>query len=289
MSDGSWLALGLVAALAVGAARPKGSFATVAELRRALSEAPRGSLNKRGLSQILSTSKRLREAPKYARLFLTMEPQDVPDDLLIATLLAGATKVDPVKAASDLLREVQGEVGRVVQALPQGLEDDLTAVGRARLIAASELSRRAEYRGAAREVVQILGPDAIVRLLKSMSRGPDEILSAIYLDARRNVIGSRVLSRGSSRFTIVDPISVFRPAVQLGASAVILAHQHPSGDPKPSQQDYDVTRRVVAAGRTLGIPLLDHIVLSGDTARYTSFAELGEVPVTGSPPMVTRG
>jgi DNA repair protein RadC len=101
----------------------------------------------------------------------------------------------------------------------------------------------------------------------------------LFLDRRRRLLAHRALTRGSDAFTVVDPRQVFRVAVGCSASAVILAHNHPSGDPTPSRQDEDVTRRVVQAGRTLGIPVLDHLVVAG--ARYVSLAESGAVPELG--------
>jgi len=105
---------------------------------------------------------------------------------------------------------------------------------------------------------------------------PDEELHALYLDRRHRPCARRMLTRGSDGFTVVDPRQVFRAAVRLGASAVVLAHNHPSGDPTPSAQDREVTRRVAAAGRILGIPLLDHLVVGN--GGYVSLAERGELP-----------
>lgn len=310
--DGTLLALGgaaLLGAASLWSRRGSRATAPVDALRRALSEAPRGSANLAAMLQRAKSSKGSTpvslvkragaghgkasggDAPKYARLFLALEPRDVPDDLLVATMIAGATRDDPVQIATELLGKVRGNLALVADALPEGLEDDLSVVGRARLSAASELYRRAEYRGAARDLVKVLTPSDMVRLMKSMNFGPYEVLSAVYLDRRRAVIGSRVLTRGTTGFTIVDPQQVFRPAIQLGASAVVLGHHHPSGDPRPSSQDHDVTKRVAAAGRVLGIPLLDHLVVSGTSDRYTSFAEIGELAsyYSSTDPVVTGG
>ena len=104
----------------------------------------------------------------------------------------------------------------------------------------------------------------------------DEELHALYLDRRRRPVARRRLTRGSDAFTVVDPRQVFRIAVGVGASGVILAHNHPSGDPTPSAQDRDVTARVARAGRVLGVPLLDHIVVGASAWR--SLAEEGSLP-----------
>ena len=73
----------------------------------------------------------------------------------------------------------------------------------------------------------------------------------LYLDRRQQPLAMRTLTRGSDGFTVVDPRQVFRPAVQLGATGVILAHNHPSGDPTPSAMDREVTRRVRKSGEVI--------------------------------------
>lgn len=88
-----------------------------------------------------------------------------------------------------------------------------------------------------------------------------EELHALYLDRRSRPITHRRLTRGSDAFTVVDPRQVFRAALALDACALVLAHNHPSGDPTPSVQDREVTRRLAQAGRTLGVDLLDHLVV----------------------------
>ena len=77
------------------------------------------------------------------------------------------------------------------------------------------------------------------------------------------------------RYTIVDPRQVFRPAVQIGAASVVLAHNHPSGDPTPSEQDVQVTRRVAQAGEVMEIRLLDHIIVGNRC--WTSLADSGDL------------
>lgn len=119
-------------------------------------------------------------------------------------------------------------------------------------------------------------PEAAAALLAPDLRGrADEELHALYLDRRRRPVAQRALTRGSDAFTVVDPRQVFRVAVRLAASGVILAHNHPSGDATPSAQDIDVTERVARAGRVLGIPLLDHLVVGREVV---SMAERGLVP-----------
>ncbi len=97
---------------------------------------------------------------------------------------------------------------------------------------------------------------------------------AILLDARRNVKGVSVVSIGTLSASLVHPREVFRAAIVAGAAAVVAVHNHPSGDPTPSAEDRDVTRRLQRAGELLGIPLADHVVIGAGTTYY-SFREGG--------------
>lgn len=94
------------------------------------------------------------------------------------------------------------------------------------------------------------------------------------LDARRNVKGVATVSIGTLSASLVHPRECFRPAIIAGAAAVVAVHNHPSGDPAPSAEDRDVTRRLQRAGELLGIPLADHVVIGAAGAFY-SFRERG--------------
>jgi len=91
-------------------------------------------------------------------------------------------------------------------------------------------------------------------------------------------MGQRCVSRGTLNSSIVHPRDVFRDAVRESAAAVILLHNHPSGDPRPSAEDRALTRRLVEVGQTLGIRVLDHVIVGAD--EYYSFAENGEIAPT---------
>lgn len=209
--------------------------------------------------------------------FLRMEPTDVPDYVLLAVLLSGSTQRSPVDVAMEVIERAGHDLGQVANPAIYREAKGVGNAGRARMLAAVELARRVEYRKAVAEKRTVTTPRAAAEVLRTISIGPQEKLAAIYLDRRRRVIGSRLLSIGSDAFTIVDPRIVLRPALELGAQALILSHQHPSGDPTPSTQDHEVTRRVSKAGNYLGVALLDHIIL-GSEGRFTSLAERGELP-----------
>lgn len=104
---------------------------------------------------------------------------------------------------------------------------------------------------------------------------PTEEFWAIHVNGKHYAFGMAQVSVGTLTTSLVHPREVFGPAIRMGAAALIVVHNHPSGDPEPSLEDVDVTRRLTETGRILGIPLLDHIVC-GD-ARYVSLRERGVV------------
>ena len=118
------------------------------------------------------------------------------------------------------------------------------------------------------------------RLPTSVRWNPDaENMAVALLSTRRRPIGFEIVSNGTLDTLLVHPREIFKPALVLGAHAIILAHNHPSGDPTPSEADIRVTRDLVRAGQVLKIEVMDHIIL-GRTAPdrlqdFTSLRELG--------------
>lgn len=94
----------------------------------------------------------------------------------------------------------------------------------------------------------------------------------LLVDARRQVIGVNTVSIGTVSASLVHPREVFKPAILIGAAAVIVGHNHPSGDEQPSMEDKEATKRLVRAGELLGIPLLDHVIIGSG---HFSFRERG--------------
>lgn len=142
----------------------------------------------------------------------------------------------------------------------------------AQLKAAVELGRRIATATATRAVVR--SPQDISSLVMEEMRYLDrEQFRIVLLDAKNHVLGVRIVSVGSLSSSIVHPREIFKEAIARSSAAIILVHNHPSGDPTPSQEDVEVTRRLVEAGRLLGIEVLDHVVV-GDN-RFVSFKEKG--------------
>ena len=110
-------------------------------------------------------------------------------------------------------------------------------------------------------------------LMRVLGDEASEVFALVLLSTRHQVIAYHEVSRGTLNSTAVHPREVFKAALLANAAALVLAHVHPSGDPTPSPDDLALTRRLVAAGRLLGIDVLDHIVVGHD--RYVSFKTLG--------------
>ena len=100
-----------------------------------------------------------------------------------------------------------------------------------------------------------------------------EIFCIVILDARNQVLGVNTVSIGSVSASIVHPREVFRPAILMGASSIILSHCHPSGNPEPSKDDLELTRRLRKAGEILGLEVLDHIIIADN--QFLSLKEKG--------------
>jgi len=164
-----------------------------------------------------------------------------------------------------------GLMGREGAEIGSLLELDLP--GARRLAAALELGRRALVCGVplaeplrgGRDVVRYLGP--------RMSGLERECFHALHLDAKGRLLWEERVSEGTLTASLVHPREVFAPAILHRAAAVVVAHNHPSGDPEPSAEDRATTRRLQRAGRLLGIELLDHVILGAGS--YTSFLEKG--------------
>ncbi len=118
-------------------------------------------------------------------------------------------------------------------------------------------------------------PAGAASVLQQYLNGADrKHFVVLLLDTQNQVIGIHTVTVGTLDASLVHPREVFKPAILANAASVILAHNHPSGDPTPSAEDRAVTRQLVTAGGLLGIQVHDHVVL-GEAARYHSFLEVG--------------
>jgi len=124
-------------------------------------------------------------------------------------------------------------------------------------------------------------PEDCYRTCEEQSGYGQEVFTVLCLNTRNRLIAGGIISIGIADSTLVHPREVFRKAIESGAAAVILAHNHPSGDSTPSAEDVKLTRQMVQTGQIVGIKVLDHVVIGRATADdpkpYTSFREAGLV------------
>jgi DNA repair protein RadC len=124
----------------------------------------------------------------------------------------------------------------------------------------AELTKR-EYRGKQPKVIR--GPDDVAALVGAKLRKETrEHFLVLLLNARHEVIGQETVSIGSLNASIVHPREVFKPAVLASAASIAIVHNHPSGDPEPSEEDLTITKRLVQVGELLGIGVLDHVIVA---------------------------
>jgi DNA repair protein RadC len=116
--------------------------------------------------------------------------------------------------------------------------------------------------------------EAAPLLAQYIGEADREVFAVALLTIRHRVLGLHTVSVGCLTSSLVHPREVFKPAILAGAAALLLAHNHPSGDPEPSAEDIALTRRLVSAGQLLGIEVLDHLIL-GESGRFVSLRERG--------------
>ncbi len=190
-------------------------------------------------------------------------------DLLAVLLGTGTSGADVMETAGRVARAVNL---RRLHLVPIEDFQAIRGLGPARtaqLLAAAELGRRLWPDGDAAPLVR--GPEQIYDLTRDIRSANREHFVGFYLNARHQVLRRAIISIGSLNASIVHPREVFLSAIALSAASLVLAHNHPSGDPTPSEEDLAITRRLSEAGRLLGIELVDHVVVARDA--YVSFRE----------------
>ncbi|MGH0037598.1 MAG: RadC family protein [Myxococcota bacterium] len=202
-------------------------------------------------------------------------------ELLALVLRTGARGVDAPMLARELLERFGGLRGlaraaRAELATSRGMGPAKAAA----VVAALELGRRlAGRRMEPGEPVR--GPEDVHRHYHWRLRDRRvESFLAILLDSRHRILRDIEVSTGTLTASLVHPREVFRPALREAAAALILVHNHPSGDPAPSAEDRAVTRRLAESGELLGIRVLDHVVVA--ERGYFSFRDAGDLPLGGS-------
>ena len=221
----------------------------------------------------------IRELPRSERpreRLVDLGAQALSSAELLAILLgSGGLGRTALQLGQSVLAGAGGSLRRIAMQ-PVAALTSLTGVGTARAVtvhAALELGRRmaAESR---EDGAPVRSPRDVVELFAARLEDlPVEEFHVAVLDSQHRLERDIMVTRGILNSSLVHPREVFREAIAERAAAIILVHNHPSGDPTPSADDRVVTEQLVAAGRLLDIPVHDHIIVG--RGRYTSFAEAG--------------
>ena len=200
-------------------------------------------------------------------------------ELLALIIRTGTEEMSAVRLAEEVLSYAAENAGDLGMADVRELMS-IHGIGTAKacsIVAAIELSKRlAPGRVMESKCKLSTGKDVYDVLMQEMMYEKRELFMSIHLNTRMEIESKRIVSIGCLDTAPVHPREVFRPAVKSGAAAIIVAHNHPSGDPAPSDQDIAITKRLIEASRIIGIKLLDHIIAGRDS--YISLKDSGIIP-----------
>ena len=192
---------------------------------------------------------------------------------LLAILLRTGKKGESVLAlANRFLRKINLEK---LSEFSYGEFRKISGIGPAKaceLLSCVELGRRI-FENKKVNISQLLSPQDVFDSLKDIRVSKKEHFVVFFLDSRNQQIHQEIISVGTINASLVHPREVFEPAVKYLAVQIILAHNHPSGDLAPSEDDLTVNKRLIEAGKILGIEVLDHIIVTKDS--FMSFKEKG--------------
>lgn len=229
------------------------------------------------INQTIEKNYTIKELPITERpreKLYTHGPGALSNEELIAIIIRTGNKND---SAIDLARKILSKDNRgLVHLRDTTLQSLMETKGigeckSAQILAAIELGKRINYKDAL-DKVKITDPLTIANLyMDEMRYLQKEHFRILLLDTKNQIIVTEEISVGTLNASIVHPRDVFKAAIKRNANSIILIHNHPSGDPTPSNEDINITNRLIDAGNLIGIKVLDHLII-GDN-RYISFKE----------------
>ena len=197
-------------------------------------------------------------------------------ELLALIIRTGSTDRSAIQLAEEVISYTSDNIGDLGMAEVRELTD-INGIGEAKacsIVAAMELSKRLKSDRLAGSKQRLRDSrDVADMLMDELAGEKREVFMAINLNTKLQIESKSLISIGNLDSAPVHPREVFAPAVKRGAAAVIVAHNHPSGDPTPSSQDIEVTVRLKEASEIIGIKLLDHVIVGN--GRFTSMKSEG--------------
>ncbi len=217
---------------------------------------------------------KIKDLPQHKRpreKLMEFGPQGLKDEELLAILLrTGYKNLSALKLAKKVLsKKSLKELGNVTLIDLMKIKG-IGLSGAASIVAAFEIANRI---GNEKLLVTVKSPTDVLRVVDSLRIKKREYMIALYLNARSELIKKQVVSIGTLTESLVHPREVFVPAIKNHAVSVVLAHNHPSGNSEPSDEDIAVTQNLKEAGKILGIEVVDHIIVSKES--YVSLKEKG--------------
>jgi DNA repair protein RadC len=200
-------------------------------------------------------------------------------ELLAIIIRVGNAKETAIQVAEKLLQKYNGDLKRMANENENQLSNGIKGVGKskaAQIMAAFEIGKRlSAFTGNERPKIRCPN-DAAQILIPQLRYLNAETLYVLSLDTKNYVTKQRRIFEGSLDMSIIHPREIFRFALEESASKIIIAHNHPSGDPNPSKDDINITHQLVEAGKILDIPVIDHIIIGDD--KYISLREQEIIP-----------
>ena len=217
------------------------------------------------------------EADRPREKLLKLGRHNLTDSELLAILIRTGTKeLTAVDVAKKILSDCNNDITQLSKLSVNDLMKNHKGMGEVKaitIVAALELGRRRREAEGLKKDKITTSQDAFEILQPRMADLPHEEFIVLMLNRANEVIGKYDLSKGGIAGTVVDPKLIFKAALEHLACGIILCHNHPSGNPKPSPEDLKLTKKLKDAGILMEIDVLDHIIVAGDG--YFSFADEG--------------
>lgn len=207
--------------------------------------------------------KQLPQEKQPRERLINLGPDALSSSELLAIIFGTGTRDESViELSSRIIKEYGSlsitnirDVAKAVEMLGLG------KVKACQLVATFELGRRF-YKEDTGRLPSVRGPEDVHDLCMDMVRMRKEEIRGLYLNSRQKLIHTETLTIGGLNSNSIEPREIFQPAIELSALAIILVHNHPSGESTPSEDDISFTKRIIQAGKILGIQILDHVVVS---------------------------